>query len=90
MSDPRDTQFAGFAKSLFHELYETDGVYYEITNDFWKEEWQEIIARRAYDLACHVLEQVPLLIQNVPNTLTVEEVVRYVPDMTKWPEERKE
>lgn len=68
----RDTKFRGFAKLLMLEL----GLGLE--NDFTR----QLIAQRAYDLACHVIEHAKGDI--VVNT---EPYVKYnIPDLTQWPE----
>jgi hypothetical protein len=54
-NNPRDTQFAGFAKALLAEVLAADGVVIEPDNPNWPEE-QLIIARRAYDLVAHAIE----------------------------------
>lgn len=54
-SNPRDTHFAGFAKAVVEEMYKLEfwiepGLEY----DDMRQAFADIIARRAYDLACHV------------------------------------
>lgn len=80
----RDTQFAGFAKTLWDELEQA------IRQDFrgcipegktrraiYIPLWQKLIARRAYDLACHIVENVSAY--NVSS----------IPDMTELPKEQE-
>jgi hypothetical protein len=88
IASPRDIQFAGFAQLLFEELKQYSyndamsprpeiGVPW---NDRMK---QQIIAQRAYDLACHILSEV--------FSFSHPECVLGSPclDMTEWPEETK-
>ena len=74
----RDTQFAGFAKMLWQELY------HEID---WQQDSgegvEQIIARRAYDLVSHTLLNTgPMML----DCYSHEEQVAAIPDMTTWPE----
>ena len=74
----RDTQFAGFAARLLQELLD-QGAYVAISEwatggDSLKSE--QLIARRAYDLACHVADET-----------TGSANISHVPDMRHWPEE---
>lgn len=73
MSTPRETQFATFARLLCIDLIRADPSY-----------WQQIIARRAYDLVWHTLACVePAALAYQP----LAHVMRDVPDMSKWPDE---
>lgn len=76
----RDTQFAGFAKLLFDELYVSDDIWFDATHEGWKEHWQTIIAQRTYDFAAHTATH---------TILTAHGDMRKIPDMTEWPEEKK-
>jgi len=85
----RDTQFAGFAKLLWEELLELRGRgYIDVANDMMDEEWnaeyRQIIARRAYDLVGHALENID---PNDLDRLSPDERVLKMPDLTEWPEE---
>lgn len=81
MNNPREQQFAGFSRLLWEELM--DMVREEITHIeqgaemFPDAVYEAIIAKRAYDLAAHVLANVRLT------------YVKDVPDMTAWPEEEQ-
>jgi len=83
MSDnTRDTQFQGFAKLLLDEMDNVDGIYIDTYLEHWREAWQDIIARRAYDLVKHA--------QADPKDLDVlgfEEAIGRIPDMTELPKE---
>lgn len=62
-NNQRDTQFQGFAKALWDELEQAirqdPGFIPEgkTGRDRYIPEWEGIIARRAYDLAIHVLDE---------------------------------
>lgn len=79
----RDTQFAGFAKVLLREMHEPIA-------DYWREDCEQIIARRAYDLACHVIRSqaqgMDLLAMHDPEWM--KERVEMVPDMPELPKEK--
>lgn len=83
--DPRDTQFAGFARLLYDELARNVlATSYTSWSDFeaFKQEQSQIIARRAYDLVNHVLSNEKL--QWYP----IEEIsMRDIPDLKEWPKE---
>jgi len=71
--NPRDMQFAHFARMLCADLIRADPSY-----------WQQLIARRAYDLVWHVLSRVEpdaLAYQPLANVMCV------VPDVDAWPDE---
>jgi hypothetical protein len=73
----KDTQFAGFAELLLEELLnKRDGMI--DTSDWWKEQAKVTIARRVYDLACHVSTQTLLIAHGDMSK---------IPDMTTWTEE---
>jgi hypothetical protein len=78
MSTERDTHFQGFARLLLTELQAED---YDIspTNDFAIEH----IAKRAYDLAYHVLD-------NIWEVHNPEVLLERTPDLTEWPVEPTE
>lgn len=86
--EPRDTQFVGFACRLLQDLLD-QGAYVAISpwvtgGDSFKSE--QLIARRAYDLVSHVLNNTgPYMI----DCLSHEEQIAEIPDMTAWPEEAK-
>lgn len=82
----RDEQFAGFAKSLLSEMVELHG-YIDISG-FWNspddedlQEYTQVIARRAYDLVCHVVAEV------TDETKGYLVMIEKIPDMRQWPEE---
>ena len=81
----RDTHFAGFAKLLWDELLHVHEFgYIEVSDDEEEEnvQYQEIIARRAYDLARHFVWHA---MGGTENAITI--IVADVPDMTEWPVE---
>lgn len=73
----RDTHFQGFAKLLADELRVTGG--YPIS------EVKQLIARRSYDLVHHTLLNASL---RDLDSLTTEECVVNIPDLSTLPEER--
>ena len=86
----RDTKFAGFAKAVVQECMSVhDGAM--DASDWWQEQAQKIIAQRAYDLAFHVMSStsVGLAAENEGGELSRKENMRYIPDMTEWPEVSK-
>lgn len=91
MSD-RDTQFQGFAKALVDELMSLELVYAGVTIDspssmsrYYREEWEKIIARRAYDLVLHTVECVDMVDLA---RLFRQEIAERIPDMTELPKEQ--
>ena len=76
----RDTQFQGFAKLLLEELQaiEVEGLKNNWNNiDIYRRQ-REAIARREYDFAVHVVENVSAY------------SVSSIPDMTELPKEQDE
>jgi len=83
-NNARDTQFQGFAKALFEELHNSEAVeWFEPRDDHWREEWQEIIARRAYDLAFHAIDNSR---SNDMEDWQTSQIIPYVPDMQYFPD----
>lgn len=81
-------QFAGFAQLLLDELLDVDGVYIDACGEEWEEEWRQLIARRAYDLARHTLESCSK--QHRDYGMEPEIDMSTIPDMSTWPEEASE
>jgi hypothetical protein len=52
----QDTQFQNFAKLLVGELLKTDDVWADVCDEEWRNKLELLIARRAYDLACHIVQ----------------------------------
>ena len=80
----RDTHFAGFAELLHTDLQDIMAGGYPIDVTFQKQ--QQLIAQRAYDLAYHILYY-----EGDPDPVTdwsLENILRRIPDLTEWPEER--
>lgn len=72
-SNPRDTQFMGFAKLLVEEIiWKVPATIYPLEIDI-SDKLEKLLARRAYDLAHHVVENV-----SAYNMLSI-------PDLTEWP-----
>ncbi len=85
----RDTHFQGFAKQQFEDV---EGMFMKwVVATRWEREEsahdiQLYLARRAYDLALHTLLHVEHI--NL-DSLSYEEHVTRIPDMTELPEERQ-
>lgn len=82
-ANPRDTQFAGFAKALYQEIEDMTCSFSVLPSaDEMKRLECEIYARRAYDLVAHVLSNEKL------QWRPLEDIsVSDIPDLTEWPEE---
>jgi uncharacterized protein YbaA (DUF1428 family) len=83
-SDPRDTQFQGFAKALWTELDERNFTS-EACNpamSMYRDEAITLIARRAYDLVKHTIENTEHYNLDV---LSPDEHVERIPDMIELP-----
>lgn len=89
----RDTQFAGFAGLLAKEIddaianMEDQAIY----SEKFTERLNAIIARRAYDFACHTVSYLDNDVGwRMGKGYTAAQIVENdVPDMTAWPEEEK-
>lgn len=83
----RDDQFAGFAKKLYTEfmnLGARNPYSVGVQRILSREEVEQIIARRAYDLVGHTFYNTgPMML----DCYSHEEQVAAIPDMTAWPEE---
>lgn len=88
MTNERDAHFVGFAKLLQQEL---NAAYHikvmqlqsgmTIDGGAWEREVQQLIARRAYDLARHIIWET---MGGTPNAITI--ILADVPDLTEWPD----
>jgi hypothetical protein len=89
MSAERDAHFTNYARLLLDELSNVEGVFIETINDHWREEMQEIIARRAYGLACHAISFISErdLKMIRAGLWSTKQGVDQIPDMTELPEE---
>jgi hypothetical protein len=88
MSDnTRDIQFQGFSRSLMNELGD-EGFVFEGSDDPDQEERlkqiQLIIARRAYDLVEHTIDQITVDIREL---FSDRELLERIPDMDELPKE---
>ncbi|HYU73202.1 MAG TPA: hypothetical protein VEL31_11035 [Ktedonobacteraceae bacterium] len=88
----RDTQFQGFAKLLLEEIMNNNDVWFDTSDDTFKEDWQLLIAQHAYDLACHVLENINRWdiedYRGESGTFShdaLAQIFIHVPDLTQWP-----
>ena len=86
----RETQFAGFAARVLHEL--DDAVRDMTGQDVSEQEFAGrlgfIIAQRAHDLACHVASFIPEREERMMRLgiLSPQQVVDHVPDMVELSE----
>lgn len=80
----RDTQFQGFAKALLDEILEAEIG--RVKSTYWRGAVESIIARRACDLAMHVLGHSR---SNDMEDWQIEEIIPFVPDMTELPKEQE-
>lgn len=89
----RDMHFLSFSALLWKEIDQAMHVDYEGEN---KHEGflftvHRLIARRAYDFACHVASNVSEkdAAERDAELTTTEAIVRELPDLERWPEETK-
>lgn len=88
-NNPRDTHFAGFAKTLWSELLANTRTFH---SDY-EESQQAIIAQRAYDLVLHtVWRTIPASGSTILKYqgLTIEEIAALIPDLPELPKEVQE
>ncbi len=85
-ANERDTHFVGFAKLLREELMNTSTIYIQDWEESRLAEFEQVIARRAYDL---VLISIKEASANDLEYVSAQEKMQYIPDMTEWPEESK-
>lgn len=87
---PRNTQFAGFAKLVVDDLMNVELAFAGFTIDAprkeYREEWEKIVAQRAYDLVCHTIWNIKPI--NLDRELPDDHVL-LIPDMTIWPEDKQ-
>lgn len=75
MPTPRDTQFQGAAWLLCQDLARAH-----------RDTWQQLIARRLYDVVSHTLACVdPSALAYLPHA----HVLATIPDVSRWPDEDK-
>ena len=86
----RDTHFAGFAKLLWDELMQANGLGYIFVDEDKHDDgidptnYRLLIAQRAYDLVFHTIMNIdPYHL----DALSTEEIPARIPDMTEWPVE---
>jgi len=79
----RDTQFLGFAKLLLDEIMSNNEVWYDTSDEHFREDWQRLIAQRAYDFLVSSHYHTAMLATWEES----KERVALVPDMTAWPEQ---
>jgi hypothetical protein len=96
MFDARDTQFAGFAKILLKELYDTcdeldtdldvvDGcVVCSVSREKLNSFLEPLVARRASDLVAHVVGDL------IDTGVIEHDILPVISDLTAWPPKSKE
>jgi hypothetical protein len=92
MSDnPRDTQFAGYAKLLLKKLFAGEDIWIDTITPDWEAKWERIIAQGAYDLASHILSHTTeAMVAECELPSCIPECVESLPDLTAWPEQQHE
>lgn len=94
-TNPRETQFQGFAKLLFDELNTQSLLAFPTMYgpDHTPEQHKElkaliehIIAQHAYDLVKHAVEECESQESAFEARMTSEALLRNIPDMINWPE----
>lgn len=88
MTNQRDTQFRDFAKLLWSEIKDHFGDWWEADNTNVNNEAQEVIARRAYDLASHIVSSCVDQEEECRHRCYREELLRDIPDMTELPDQK--
>ena len=86
----RDEQFQGFAKALLEEMVESGDVYIDAYNEHWRASWEEILARRAYDLAESAAQHALLSLRSEDSGFATQEIIETIPDMPELPKEQDE
>jgi len=84
MSNPRDTQFQGFAELLINDLF---GDGFPTEGYRTSEDTKKLIAQRGYDFACYVMSYVSesMAAELDIGFVTSQECISEVPDLTEWP-----
>ena len=87
----RDEQFNGFAKALTDELIKYLTSRSGLTLDEIEQEWHKVVARRAYDLACHVVTHCDedIAWRKGKGYSTGQIVENDVPDLPELPKEQE-
>lgn len=83
-----DTHFQQFAELLVKEFESNDLIPEHHARLIIKERMRKIIAQRAYDLACHVVNHVSetQATYREVDYMTAQEIVADIPDMTAFPD----
>lgn len=91
-NNARNTQFSGFAKALWQEIAFTHGDNVQRDVAYNIKVIEELIARRVYDLACHVVTHCDEDIAwRKSKGYSIGQIVENdVPDMTELPKEQEE
>ncbi len=93
-TNPRDTQFQGFAKVLWDELVRANGYgYIDVNEDddgIDPTNYRQIIARRAYDLLYHASIAINnTQVKQLGMSLHPNAMMRDIPDLTDLPKEQE-
>lgn len=93
MPNDRDVHFLGFADLLASEIEALDDLtipgtdHLYLSYGHWKERVRQIIAQRAYDLSCHVVEMLNGYdLEYETGHHSYAEIVSRISDLTQWPE----
>jgi hypothetical protein len=89
----RDTQFKNFSNALTDELIKYLTSRGGLTLDEIEQEWNKIIAHRAYDLVQHTLNKTnehsyQFMMSSCEYHPTIEKCMKRIPDMTELPKEQ--
>jgi len=79
-TNPRDTQFLGFAELLFDNLPWND-INIDMEFPGWEDRWKTNIAQRSYDLVQHTLNMVTFIQFACENAQNIQDIIGLVPDM---------
>lgn len=91
----RNEHFKGFAKLLWQDLLNANGMgYIDVNTDddgVDPTDYLAIIAQRAFDLAVHVMEHTSewLAAEREVEFISAQDAVNeYIPDLTEWPKDQ--
>jgi hypothetical protein len=86
MSTERDTHFQGWARNLREKIIKACtkqvNALDDIDEEFFPQVLDVLIAQAGYDLAIHTLDQM----SEGAESLSPEENLAIVPDLTQWPD----
>jgi len=92
MTKERDIHFQGFAKLLLEEIMNNNDVWFDTSDDTFKEDWQLLIAQRSYDLVYSLVENAyqPAYEKGAyrgsyPLHEQIQKAIDILPDFTEFP-----